>query len=245
MKIMKLNVWGQTDVGLKREINQDTVMVDKELGLYLVADGMGGHSGGEVASAMAVETVQEIVKDRVEENPKMSLSVLGDAYKEASRRIFYRAENEKELAGMGTTMVGFWHRNKDIYIANVGDSRLYLYRDGMLWQLTEDHSLIHEQVKAGVISEEEAPHVVGRNVITRSIGFEREVDVDTLVREISPGDIYILCSDGLSGLVTDQKIAELCKNRKPGEVVSESISLAKNNGGDDNISVVLVEVEAD
>jgi serine/threonine protein phosphatase PrpC len=240
---MKLNVWGQTDVGLKREINQDTVMVDKDLGLYIVADGMGGHSGGEVASAMAVETVQEIVRDRAKEKPELSLSVLVDAYKEASRRIFYRSENEKSLAGMGTTMVGFWHRGKSIYCANVGDSRLYLFRNPHLWQLTEDHSLVHEQVKAGVISEEDAPHVVGRNVITRSIGFEREVAVDTLVREIQPGDIYLLCSDGLSGLVTDQKIAELCKKRMPAEVVTGCISLAKSNGGDDNISVILVQVE--
>lgn len=238
---MNLKVWGQTDVGLRREINQDTVMVDNNLGVFVVADGMGGHSGGEVASAMAVETVQEVIKERKDEGDDLSLSILVDSYKEASRRIFYRSENQKELAGMGTTMVGFWHRNGKIYVANVGDSRLYLFRSPNLWQLTEDHSLIYEQVKAGVITEEEAPYVVGRNVITRSIGFEREVMVDTLEREVQPDDIYILCSDGLSGLVSDQKIAELCKNRKPSQVVPESIELAKENGGDDNISVILVQ----
>ncbi|MCB0407647.1 MAG: Stp1/IreP family PP2C-type Ser/Thr phosphatase [Bdellovibrionales bacterium] len=240
---MKLNVWGQTDVGLKREINQDTVMVDKELGLYIVADGMGGHSAGEVASAMAVETVQEVVRERSHERKDLSLSILVDAYKEACRRIYYRSENEKELTGMGTTMVGFWHRDEKIYVANVGDSRLYLFRNPNMWQLTEDHSLIQEQIKAGVISEEEAPNVVGRNVITRSIGFEREVNVDTLERELMPGDMYLLCSDGLSGLVPDKKIAELCKNRKPAAIVADCIAAARENGGDDNISVILVQVE--
>ena len=140
-----------------------------------------------------------------------SLMVLVEAYKEASKRIFFRAENEQEdLAGMGTTMVGFWMRNGVMYIANVGDSRLYMWTDEGFWQLTEDHSLINDQIRAGVISEEEAPHVVGRNVITRSVGFEREVQVDTLQREVKPGDVYVLCSDGLSGLISDQEIADLC-----------------------------------
>ena len=241
---MQVQVWGATDVGLRREINQDTILVDKDLGLYIVADGMGGHRGGEVASAMAVETVREIVRENKGVRKEESLMVLVEAYKEASKRIFFRAENEQEdLSGMGTTMVGFWLRKGVMYIANVGDSRLYLWRPEGFWQLTEDHSLINDQIRAGVISEEEAPHVVGRNVITRSVGFEREVQVDTLERVVQPGDVYVLCSDGLSGLISDQQIAELCKKRKKSAVVTEGISMAKKAGGDDNISAIVVQIE--
>jgi serine/threonine protein phosphatase PrpC len=244
IEVMQLQVWGATDVGLRREINQDTILVDQDLGLYIVADGMGGHRGGEVASAMAVETVREIVSENNGVRKEESLMVLVEAYKEASKRIFFRAENEQEdLAGMGTTMVGFWMRNGVMYIANVGDSRLYMWRPEGLWQLTEDHSLINDQIRAGVISEEEAPHVVGRNVITRSVGFEREVQVDTLERVVQPGEVYVLCSDGLSGLITDQQIADLCKKKKKSAVVTEGISMAKKAGGDDNISAIVVEIQ--
>ena len=240
---MKVSVWGATDVGLRREINQDTILVDKDLGLFIVADGMGGHRGGEVASAMAVETVREMVGDRLTEVKEKSLSIMVEAYKEASRRIFYRAENEQEdLEGMGTTMVGFWMRDDIIYIANVGDSRLYMWNERGFWQLTEDHSLINDQIRAGVISEEEAPHVVGRNVITRSVGFEKDVAVDTLERKVAPGDVYILCSDGLSGLISDQQIADLCKKKKKEAVVTEGISMAKKAGGDDNISAIVIQI---
>lgn len=240
---MKVNVWGATDVGLRREINQDTILVDKDLGLFIVADGMGGHRGGEVASAMAVETVREMVGDRLVEPREKSLSIMVEAYKEASRRIYYRAENEQEdLEGMGTTMVGFWLRDDVIYIANVGDSRLYFWSDQGFWQLTEDHSLINDQIRAGVISEEEAPHVVGRNVITRSVGFEKDVQVDTLERKVAPGDVYVLCSDGLSGLISDQQIADLCKKKKKEAVVSEGIAMAKKAGGDDNISAIVIQI---
>ncbi|MEO0336634.1 MAG: serine/threonine-protein phosphatase, partial [Pseudomonadota bacterium] len=139
-------------------------------------------------------------------------------------------------------MVGFWMRNGIMYIANVGDSRLYMWRKEGLWQLTEDHSLINDQIRAGVISEEEAPHVVGRNVITRSVGFEREVQVDTLERKVEPGDVYVLCSDGLSGLISDQQLADLCKKKKKSAVVADGISMAKKAGGDDNISAIVVQI---
>jgi protein phosphatase len=241
---MKFEVWAQTDVGLKRDINQDAILVDHDLRLYIVADGMGGHKGGEVASAMAVEVVQDMVRRRLDEVKVSPRKVLAEAYREASLRIFQKSSFENpELMGMGTTMVLLWGYRDRIYIGNVGDSRAYLYRaPNLLWQVTEDHSLINEQVKAGVISEEEAPHVVGRNVITRSVGFEKDVNVDVLERDPSTDDLYVLCSDGLSGLVPNEKMAEILAKNLPGEAIGKLIKEAKSAGGDDNISVILVKV---
>jgi PPM family protein phosphatase len=238
---MRFEVWAQTDVGLKRDINQDAILVDHELNLFIVADGMGGHKGGEVASALAVETVQDAIKKRKSE-PKLSpRKVLAEAYREASSRIHHKSTFESpELMGMGTTMVLFWEHRGRVYIGNVGDSRAYLFTGQRLWQLTEDHSLINEQVRAGVISEEEAPHVVGRNVITRSVGFERDVMVDVLEREPQPGDLYLLCSDGLSGLVSPERLADVIQHTSPEEAVAKCIKEATAAGGDDNISVIII-----
>ena len=238
---MQIEVWAQTDVGLKREINQDAILADDDLHLYIVADGMGGHKGGEVASALAVETVQEVVAKRKAE-PKLSpRKILQEAYREASSRIHHKSTHESpELMGMGTTMVLLWEHRGRLYIGNVGDSRAYMFRDGNLFQLTEDHSLINEQVRAGVISEEEAPHVIGRNVITRSVGFERDVMVDVLEREPQPNELYMLCSDGLCGLVSPEKLGAIVQNTPVEEIVAKCIKEAKLAGGDDNISVIVM-----
>lgn len=242
---MKFEIWAKTDVGLKREINQDTILVDPELNLFIVADGMGGHKGGEVASALAVETVQEIVKDRLQGASRINpAEVLAEAYRASSRRIHEKSTRQNpELMGMGTTMVSLLAYKEKIYIANVGDSRAYLFRDPYLWQLTEDHSLINEQIKAGIINESEAPNVIGRNVITRSVGYESEVLVDLLVREFQSGEFYLLCSDGLSGLVPDFRIAQICHEIKPKDIVSKCIEKAKSAGGDDNVSVVYIQTK--
>lgn len=238
---MQFEVYAQTDVGLKRDINQDAILVDHDLNLFIVADGMGGHKGGEVASALAVETVQEMIARRAADPKLSSRKILAEAYREASTRIHNKSTNESpELMGMGTTMVLFWEHRGRIYLGNVGDSRAYLYSKPHFWQLTEDHSLINEQVRAGVISEEDAPHVVGRNVITRSVGFERDVIVDVLERDLVPGDTYLLCSDGLSGLVSSERIAALLTQNSPEETVAKCIKEAKSAGGDDNISVIVI-----
>lgn len=241
---MKFEVWAQTDVGLKRDINQDAILVDHDLHLYIVADGMGGHKGGEVASAMAVEAVQDTVRRRFHDNKSNARKVLAEAYREASSRIFQKSAYENpELMGMGTTMVLIWAAKDRLFIGNVGDSRAYLFRSpNLLWQLTEDHSLINEQVKAGVISEEEAPHVVGRNVITRSVGFEKDVLADVLEREAIPDDLYILCSDGLSGLVQTNKLVDILSKNRPTDAIGKLVKEAKAAGGDDNISVILIKV---
>lgn len=239
---MQFEVWAQTDVGLKRDINQDAILVDHDLNLFIVADGMGGHKGGEVASAMAVETVQEILAAKTREAKYSPRNVLAEVYKEASARIHHKSTYESpELMGMGTTMVLLWGVRNKVFIGNVGDSRAYLFRKpDQLWQLTEDHSLINEQVKAGVISEEEAPHVVGRNVITRSVGFEKDVHVDVIERDIQPDEYYLLCSDGLSGLVEPNQLLEIFKQSSIEELVPRCIKEAKAAGGDDNISAVCI-----
>ncbi len=238
---MRFDVWAQTDVGLTRNINQDAILVDHTLNLFIVADGMGGHKGGEVASALAVETVQAAIAKRRGDSKTAARKVLQDAYREASSRIHHKSTFESpDLMGMGTTMVLMWEQNGQLYFANVGDSRAYLYRAPNLWQLTEDHSLINEQVRAGVITEAEAPHVVGRNVITRSVGFERDVVVDVIEREPQPGEFYMLCSDGLSGLVLSARLAEILQNCPIEDLVARCISEAKAAGGDDNISVIVV-----
>jgi protein phosphatase len=144
--------------------------------------------------------------------------------------------------GMGTTMVMIWEHKGRVYIGNVGDSRAYLFRAPSLWQLTEDHSLINEQVKAGVISEEEAPHVLGRNVITRSVGFESDVVVDLLEREPKAGESYLLCSDGLSALVHPEELLKIVKQNQGSDLVERCVAAAKAGGGDDNISVISIKV---
>lgn len=244
MAEMQLEVWAQTDVGLQRAINQDAILVDHDLNLFIVADGMGGHKGGEVASALAVEAVQEVIGRRRNDAKLSARKILQEAYREASSRIHHKSTHESpELMGMGTTMVLLWEHRGRMYIGNVGDSRAYLYRAPHLWQLTEDHSLINEQVRAGVISEEEAPHVIGRNVITRSVGFERDVMVDILEREPQTGEVYMLCSDGLSGMITPEKLNQVVQTTPTEELVARCIREAKAAGGDDNISVIVVRAK--
>lgn len=240
IEIMKLDAWFLTDKGLRRDSNQDSCLINKELGIFIVADGMGGHSGGEVASAIAVQTVEHILKhpDSKDMAPR---EVLSYAYEEASRRIYDKAANESpELAGMGTTMVMAYVRNKHIYIANVGDSRCYLFKKPYLWQVSEDHSLLNEQIRAGVMKEENIGQFVARNVITRSVGYEREVQPDIIEREIIAGESYLLCSDGLSGLVPDAKISQILNQNSPDKAVRVCVDQALTNGGDDNVTVLIL-----
>jgi PPM family protein phosphatase len=238
---MNFEVAAITDVGLKRDINQDSVLVDHDLGLFIVADGMGGHRGGEVASALAVETVQEFLREHAADIPQDPKHWLAESYREASARIHHKSTFESpELMGMGTTMVVLLVVGTTAYIANVGDSRAYLFRDPHMWQLTEDHSLINEQLRAGVIQEDDASNVIGRNVITRSVGFERDVNADVITRALEPGELYLLCSDGLSTMLNNDRIADICKKGAVKDMAQKLIADSKRAGGDDNVSVVLV-----
>lgn len=241
---MTLDVWCQTDVGLRRESNQDSYLFDQELGLYMVADGMGGHRGGEVASRLAVETVHEVVRKGLTQAGSRKIhprTLMASAYEEASHRIYDKSQDPaSDLHGMGTTLVAALFFDGVLYIANVGDSRAYLFKDKKLWQLTEDHSWINEQLRAGLISETDMARNASKNVITRSVGFEQDVQVDIIERQIQVEEIFLMCSDGLSGLVTDERIAEICLSSKPSEVVSICVNEAKRNGGDDNVTAMII-----
>lgn len=230
-------------MGLKRDNNQDTFLLDPDLGLYIVADGMGGHLGGEVASSVAAKTLREVVSESWEHdvgvNPR---EILTRGYRNASVRVWEESQAKPELQGMGTTMVSALIRDQQLYVANVGDSRAYLVNDLGFWQLTEDHSFVNDQIRAGMLKEENARSHAMKNVITRSVGFERDVTPDILIKTLVAGDKLLLCSDGLSGLVEDRRIAEICSNSKLPEIVPNLISEAKANGGDDNVTVLLLSV---
>jgi protein phosphatase len=236
---MKFQCWCITDKGLKRQGNQDSFMIDERLGLFVVADGVGGHMGGEVASALAVETVREVI-GHPKANDFSAKQVIMQAYEEASHRIYDRATQESKLNGMGTTMVLGYVRGSKIYIGNVGDSRGYLFRKPYVWQLTEDHSLINEQIRLGLLTEEQAIKVIGKNVITRSVGFERDVFPDVIEREISSGDTFVFCSDGLTGMVKDEKILQTLSENSFDKTAEILVQQALANGGDDNVTVLVL-----
>jgi protein phosphatase len=238
---MQAKGWVKTDPGLKRDSNQDSFFIEKNLNLFIVADGMGGHKGGEVASAMACETIRDVFADTNNQHlgPR---ELIRFAYSEATARIFEHAKQNPELNGMGTTTI-MCHFNKNtLYIANVGDSRCYLIRGNSMWQLTEDHSLMNEQIRAGIMTPEQALRMVAKNVITRSVGFERDVACDVIERPVSIGETYLLCSDGLHGLVSDKRICEII-SKMPVELAPQLlIEEAKKNGGDDNITNLLIKI---
>ena len=239
----KISSWCRTDTGHRRDSNQDSFLIDQELGLYVVADGMGGHSGGEVASRLAVESVGEVL--RMGGGTLGPRELLTLAYAEASRRIFDKAAYEKpEYFGMGTTMVSLFIKGSSFYIGNVGDSRCYLFRKPFLWQLTEDHSFVNEQLRQGLITEEQHRTMGGRNVITRSVGYEREVSVDILERPFTKGDLFLLCSDGLSGLIEDQEMSLILNNNPVEKIADRCVQEALRAGGDDNVTVMVVSVDS-
>lgn len=242
---MQIEVYCQTDIGLRRERNEDSFLVDESLGLYLVADGMGGHRGGEVASSMAVQTVRDyIFKAQSDKRKPSPRQLLADSYREASAKIWDHSHNkDPELEGMGTTLVSAYWNNRTLYIANVGDSRAYLFSKSKLWQMTEDHSYVNEQVRAGLLAEKDIEKFGAKNVITRSVGFEKDVVCDIVERSLLPGDLVLMCSDGLSGLVEDKRIAEICAEGDLKNIVSKCISEAKANGGDDNVTVLALRAQ--
>ncbi len=243
---MIIEAWCETDVGLKRESNEDSYLLNKNIGIFAVADGMGGHRGGEVASSMAVSTLEQYVQNNKVGSRKVQPRVLlTEAYKTASNKIFDKSRNEAaELSGMGTTLVSALVVENTVFIANVGDSRAYLYRAKKFWQLTEDHSLLNEHIKFGLVAEQDAENFLQKNVITRSVGFEREVMCDILERVMEPDDLILLCSDGLSGLVTDARMCEICQSLSPEKIVERCIKEARDNGGDDNITVLVLYARA-
>lgn len=227
--------------------------MDPALGLFVVADGMGGHAGGGTASRLAVETIQAEVKAARARAPDLFAEaaaaddaplpqVLREAVEAACMRIFETARAEPELQGMGTTVTAALVAGRAAFLAHVGDSRCYLLRGGHIYQVSEDHSLVNEQLKAGAISADEAKHSRFRNIITRSVGFEEQVQVDLPWVELDHGDALVICCDGLSNLVDDEEIFHIVEASALEEAPAKLVELANDRGGDDNITVIVIRV---
>jgi serine/threonine protein phosphatase PrpC len=227
-------------VGRVRSSNQDSLLIDEQHRLFAVADGMGGHAGGEVASKMAVELMREYFVRHADDGPLGFYLAQGIQY--ACGKIFEKALEEPNLRGMGTTLTAI-HIDHDgsCVCAHVGDSRLYLVRCGFIFQLTQDHSLVAEQLRSGMIKEEDIANFHFKNVITRSVGYQEEEDIDRLELKLMPKDVLILTSDGLHGLVKNRIISDMSTKLGP-KAVRELIGSANRAGGEDNITVVMIEV---
>jgi len=248
----KLVIYGTSDVGQMREHNEDHIAWDKSLGLVIVADGMGGHNAGEVASEIAVNSIQEALRDVLDPDMQASHTIeLGDAVREAicyaNDEINRAARENIAYSGMGTTIVMTLFHADRVISAHVGDSRTYRLRDDKLEQLTTDHSLVQEMLDNGYLSQEEAQMSASRNLITRALGIAETVEVDVKEEKVACGDVYIMCTDGLTDLVTDDEIVTLLKDYRSETdgcnlegATRALIALANDKGGKDNISVVMV-----
>lgn len=227
-----------SDPGRERALNEDAVaqLITPYGGIFVVADGMGGHRTGEVASQMAVSQIVEILKQR-EPSPQGLL----EAY-EAANEAIYLAGQKPESQGMGTTCTALWLDLPYALIAHVGDSRAYLLRDGELIQLTQDHSWVADRVRQGLLSEDEARNHRWRNVITNALGSFPSARVDLVGLKVRPGDVFLLCSDGLSGVLEDRVLAEMVLTNPPEPAVAKLVKLANEWGGPDNISAVVVTI---
>ena len=240
---MKIESAGKTNIGLKRDNNQDTIYCDKDLDLYMVADGMGGHKGGKIASKMAISLLRKYISNTKKVPAVHRIkSVLKNIISNISKDVYEMGKSTLELENMGTTLVAVLVKAHKSYLMQVGDSRIYLYRKPNLWQITEDHSLVNEQLNSGIITQEEANKASYKNVITRSIGVTRTVDADIYEREIQKGDLFLLCSDGLTSMISDEDITKTLNDMVDLEDgVNNLIEKANEAGGDDNISIVLIE----
>lgn len=225
----------RTDVGKVRANNQDAPIVSEKLRLYGVADGMGGHKGGEVASTSARD---DLLRELEGKTP--SVATLSSAIEEVNRQIYHQQEHDDALTGMGTTLSVLWMSDNFVYIGHVGDSRVYLLRDGEFKQMTLDHSLVEQLVREGVLTEEEAQNHPMRNIITRAIGTDESVEVDVVVEERRKGDLWLACSDGLHGLVDDRQMRDALRQYAPEKAADVLLKAALDAGGRDNVTLVIV-----
>ena len=225
----------RTDVGKVRANNQDAPIVSEKLRLYGVADGMGGHKGGEVASTSARD---DLLRELEGKTP--SVAALSGAIEEVNRQIYHQQEHDDALTGMGTTLSVLWMSDNFVYIGHVGDSRVYLLRDGEFRQMTLDHSLVEQLVREGVLTEEEAQNHPMRNIITRAIGTDESVEVDVVVEERRKGDLWLAYSDGLHGLVDDRQMRDALRQYAPEKAADVLLKAALDAGGRDNVTLVIV-----
>ncbi len=248
-----LTAYGESDTGLVRETNEDSFAVVRHLGLFMVADGMGGAAAGEVASHAVIDHVQRAVEDgettwpmdsslrSPESGPRRFIAGIH----RANRHIYRQSGEDWRRRGMGTTFAGLFLMERSAVIAHVGDSRVYRFRDGVLEQMTRDHSLANHLVEMGFLRPEDVATYPRRNVITRAVGTHENVEVDARIIDVRAGDVFLLCSDGLTGELSDREIATiLAQASLPFGTVATLVDRALAHGGSDNVTAVLVRVEA-
>ncbi len=246
---------GETNIGLKRQHNEDSFFLPDAERLAIVADGMGGHASGEVASKMAVEMVAEHFKAssddaeltwpyKLDHSDRYEANRLINGIKLANLEIYERAQRDESCHGMGTTIVASFFLDDKIIVGHVGDSRVYRFRDGQLLQLTEDHSLLNDYIKMKRLSSDDAGKFPHKNVIVRALGMKESVQVDLIAETHRMGDVFLMCSDGLSGMVDDAGLAYILSDENDLDVACERmIQAANRNGGVDNITCLLARVE--
>lgn len=239
-----MNSFSKTDVGVKRTMNQDSLYCsDSPVGsfrnLFIVADGMGGHRAGDYASRLCIESMVSRIQGSSSMTP---VTIFEEAITFANRSVYEASQQDKEFEGMGTTMVACTLQGQTLYVANIGDSRLYLLREE-LQQITTDHSLVEEMVKIGNITESEARVHPQKNIITRALGIDEMVQADYFELQIQPSDVILLCSDGLTNMVYDDEIEYIIRHASSMEDAANGlIDKANLNGGSDNITAVLVQI---
>jgi protein phosphatase len=250
---MKIAYSALTDVGRKRKGNEDSLFVNPEQNLFVVADGMGGHAAGEVASRVAVDSINEFVcmtsgdeeitwPFGLDESMSYDGNRLKTSVRYANNKVLAATKESVEYEGMATTVVGVLVDGATANLAHVGDSRIYLFRNGSLLQLTSDHSWVNEQLLGGMLTAEQARSHPLRNVVTRALGGKPDLDVEMQVHEALPGDVLLLCSDGLTTMVPDPEIERvLVENGGVESAAKALVELANKNGGEDNITVILLQ----
>jgi protein phosphatase len=247
-----LHMTGKTDTGMVRDHNEDCFLIVPESGIAILADGMGGHQAGEVASAMAIDRVTHYLlnafaasnraKSADGNDASFESTTLVDAIKTANAAIHDASMSRAEQSGMGTTIVAASFHGNMLTVAHVGDSRLYRYRNGVLSQVTEDHSMVQELLRRGLMTPEEARTSLNRNLVTRALGIDPVVEVDVREQPYEDGDLYLLCSDGLNDVLTDEEIAAVLASHPDSmeSAAQQLITDVNARGGPDNVSIVLI-----
>lgn len=243
---MRLKAYGKTDVGLQRSNNEDSFYIDEQRGLFIVADGMGGHAAGEIASAMAISVVREILEPEFDQQYSADhwQSLLAEAINRADRAIIEAAAENPAWNGMGTTLTVLLIQADRLLLGHVGDSRLYRWRSQQLEQLSEDHTLVAEQLRRGILDQQQADSSNLRNILLQAVGLGEDLDICLKNLTVAAGDRLLLSSDGLTDMLSEEQIsAILTETRDADQGCAELLSAALEAGGKDNVTTVLIEVE--
>ena len=242
---------GATDIGRKRKTNQDSICLDPSHNFFAVADGMGGHNGGDIASQMSVKIMPEYVAAHAKTEPD---TLMRELIQKVNEEILKKAQANPDLQGMGTTVSAIYFSGPQLFIGNVGDSRVYMINNQNIYQMTRDHSFVQEKLNMGIYTREEAVKDPQKNVLVRSVGFDPDINVDVFHYRICKNDLFLICSDGLHGKVSDGDILHIVRKNIPNpaeatkgqleDAVYDLIRQANDNGGQDNISVIIAVAKA-